>query len=83
MDGRHLESTMQLRMGSKNMLPLDPFAELDPIYLNPIDSSGTLSEEYPQPKNPNVNERIESSDEEFELDVDDGNAYDLFENLSD
>ena len=59
-----------VEMGSTEMQPLDHFAEICLIDFN-------AREEFPPMNHPNVNIRS-FNDSEYELDIEDGNAFDTF-----
>ena len=65
-------------MGSKDLPPRDPFAEIDGISVPSVHFNS--GEEYPENSHPNVNSREnDDSESEYELEIDDGNAFDIIE----
>ena len=65
-------------MGSKDLPSLDPFAEIDGISVPSVHFNS--EEEYPENSHPNVNSREnDDSESEYELEIDDGNAFDIIE----
>ena len=65
-------------MGSKDLPPLDPFAEINGISVPSVHFNS--GEEYPENSHPNVNSREnDDSESEYELEIDDGNAFDIIE----
>ena len=63
-----------VEMGSTEMQPLDPFAEIDPIHNTMSNVDFNAREEFPPANHPNVNIRSfnDSSDgSEYELDIED------------
>ena len=70
-----------VKIGSKELPQLDPFAEIDPSESTMLNVDFDVDREtLPLANHPNVNSRYDSSDEsEYEMQIDDRNAFDAFE----